>query len=213
MNNDQLYHVWKKVPVDYYQKGIQSNILQRVWHKHKISYAKRIISELTFNKCLDVGCASGYMISEIAKSFPEKQFFGIDAFDKTIEYAKKKYKNIKFEIAKAEKLPFTDNSFGLVICYETIEHVANPKQMLKEIRRILSKDGTVLLAMDSGNLIFRIIWFIWEKTKGSVWNGAHLNPFHHEELESFIRKSGFKIESKNFTHFGLEVVFELTKKY
>jgi len=211
VKNNHFYKIWKKVPVDYYQKGIKSNVLQRMWHKHKIKTAKKLMNNLTFNKCLDVGCASGYMISEIAKDFPKKEFWGIDAYDKAIGYAKKRYKNIQFKIAFAEKLPFQEDSFDLVICYETIEHVLNPKQTLKEMERILSNDGTVLLAMDSGNLLFRIIWFIWEKTKGSVWNGAHLNPFHHKELEFLIRKSGFKIERKNFTHFGLEIVFVLSK--
>lgn len=211
MTQKDLYKIWGKVPVDYYQKGIRSNIFQAIWHNHKISNAKKIMSGLKFKNCLDVGCASGYMISQIAKTFPNKNFWGIDSFDKAILYAKKRYTNINFKVAMAEKLPFKNGSFDLVIFYETIEHLPNPAVALKEIRRVLKPGGTVILAMDSGNIFFRMIWFLWEKTRGSVWDGAHLNPFHHEELESLIRKSEFKIEKKGFTHLGLEVVFILSK--
>ena len=211
MTDEDLYRIWEKVPVNYYQKGIKSNIFQQIWHEQKIENAKKILSSLKFNNCLDVGCASGYMISEVAKNFPNKNFWGIDSFDKAIHYAKKHYRKINFKIAMAEKLPFKDESFDLVIFYETIEHLPKPAKALQEIRRVLRPSGTLLLAMDSGNIFFRIIWLIWEKTKGSVWDGAHLNPFHHDELESLIRKSEFKIENKQFTHLGLEVVFILSK--
>ena len=99
-----------------------------------------------------------------------------------------------------------------MICYETIEHVTKPLAALKEMGRVLSKNGKLILTMDSGSLLFRIVWYIWENTKGSVWKGAHLHPFNHNQLEGLIKKAGFKIQRKIFSHLGMEVTFELTKK-
>lgn len=65
--------------------------------------------------------------------------------------------------------------------------------------------------MDSGRPLFRIVWWVWGKTKGKVWQKAHLYPFHHTELERLIRKEGFKIEKKYFSHVGMEVSFILKK--
>lgn len=151
------------------------------------------------------------MISEITKAYPHAHYFGIDVYDKAIAFAKKNYPHIKFKVASAQKLPFKDNYFDLILFYETIEHVENPLECLKEVKRVLGKNGTLILTMDSGSLLFRIVWFMWEKTKGKVWENAHLHPFHHTELEKLIIKANFKVKEKKFSFFGMEVTFVLTK--
>ena len=219
MRKHKLYSIWSAVPVTYYQKGVKGNLFQRVWHTQKINLATRIIKDIKFKNCLDVGCAIGYMLNQIQKAFPEKKYIGVDVYDKAIKFAQKSYPEISFKIAAADKLPFKDNSFDLSLCYETIEHVEDPEGCLKEIKRVLKKGGVLILAMDSGNWMFRIVWFIWEKTTGKVWDGAHLHPFNHHELEQIILKSGFKmnkfsdspIKQKLFSHHGMEVVFVLKK--
>lgn len=209
--NHHLYMVWDQVPVTYYQQGVKGNLFQYLWHSHKIRLARKILSKLKFNNCLDVGCASGYMVSRIATFFPNAKYFGVDVYDKAIEYAKKNYNNIEFKVSSADKLSFNNNSFDVILFYETIEHVENPKECLKEIIRVLKEDATLILTMDSGSLLFRIVWFIWENTKGRIWQGAHLHPFHHTQLEQLIQSSGFKIKDKIFSFFGMEVTFVLTK--
>lgn len=211
LRNHKLYKVWSQVPVVYYQQGTKNNLFQRLWHSHKIKLASRIMKRIKFNNCLDVGCASGYMVSEIYKSFPHAKYFGIDIYDKSIEYAKKTYPQIKFQIASAAKLPFNSNYFDLILFYETIEHVEDPKECLQEIKRVLKKDGTLILTMDSGSLLFRLVWFIWENTKGNIWQGAHLHPFHHDQLEDIIKEAGFTIKNKTFSFIGMEVTFVLSK--
>jgi len=211
MKNHRLYKTWDKVPVNYYQDGVKNNFFQWLWHSHKITLAKKIIKNLNFKNCLDVGCASGFMIGEIAKVYPDSSFFGIDVYDKAIISAKKAYPNIRFKIASAQKLPFKNNFFDLILFYETIEHVENPSQCLEEIKRVLNNKGSLILTMDSGSLLFRIVWFFWENTKGKVWKNAHLHPFHHEQLEKLIMDANFKIRRKLFSFLRMEVTFVLTK--
>lgn len=211
MRNHKLFKIWNQVPANYYQKGVKNNMLQYIWHRRKIDIAKKILSSLNFKNCLDVGCASGYMISEIQKEFPAAEYTGIDIYAKAIKHARKIYPNIKFRIASASYIPFPDNFFELILFYETIEHVEDPEKCLREIGRVLKKNGTLILTMDSGSFLFRAIWFIWEKSYGKIWQGAHLHPFHHKQLEKLIKKARFKIKRKIFSHIGMEVTFVLTK--
>ncbi|MBI2196909.1 class I SAM-dependent methyltransferase [Candidatus Daviesbacteria bacterium] len=210
MQNHRLYNTWSKVPVNYYQNGVKNNFFQWLWHDTKIKLAKKIIKDLEFNNCLDVGCASGFMVSEIAKAFPGASYYGVDVYDKAIDSAKKTYPGIDFKIASAERIPYKKTFFDLILFYETIEHVEKPDKCLKEIRRVLKENGTLILTMDSGSLLFRIVWFIWENTKGRVWRNAHLHPFHHNQLEDLIKKSGFIIQDKIFSFLGMEVTFVLS---
>jgi len=203
--------IWEKVPVDYYQKGIATNFFQKIWHYLKIKSAKKILENYTFDNCLDIGCAGGYMLSEIALAYPHTKYHGVDVYDKAVNYAKRRYPNIDFQVGFAEKLPFNNNIFDLVIFYETIEHVENPLIALKEIKRVLKKEGIAIVAMDSGNFLFRLIWLIWENTTGKIWKGAHSHPFHHNGLEKVIKKSDLKVRQKFFTHLSMEVTFILSK--
>lgn len=204
-------NIWKKVPIDYYQNGTKTNLLQRAWHSIKLKSAKKILKKHKFNTCLDIGCASGYMLSSLADSYPHASYFGVDVYKEAVDYARKTYPNIIFKVGYAERLPFEDESFDLISFYETIEHVDNPLMSLKEMRRVLKKGGLGIIAMDSGSLLFRIIWFIWENTTGKVWKGAHLHPFHFKQLEELIINSGFKIKKRFFTHMGMEVTFLVNK--
>ena len=151
------------------------------------------------------------MANRVSKIFPESQITGVDVYPAAVNFANIKYPHINFLVTDAHKLPFNNNTFDLVICYETIEHVIEPKIILQEIKRVTKKDGRVIIAMDSGNLLFRMIWPVWEKTFGRAWQGAHLHPFHHNDLEKVIQEAGYKIIRKHFSHLGMEVSFLLKK--
>lgn len=206
-----LEKIWSQVPVDYYQSGVSRNFFQKYWHTQKLKTLQQLTKHKEFARILDAGCASGYMTKQISRIFPKSEIFGTDIYSDAIAYARKQYPKIKFVAGDLHKTPFTSNFFDLVICYETIEHVLKPQQVLKEFRRITKPRGTIILAMDSGTFLFKLIWFFWGKTKGKVWAGAHLHPFKHTELEGLIKKVGFTVEKKYFSHFGLEVIFVLQK--
>lgn len=207
----ELINIWQQVPPDYYQKGVAKNPLQWLWHTLKIASFKKLAGNTEFYSILDVGCASGFMANKISQLFPESKVTGVDVYQAAIDFAKKRYSHISFLVTDAHKLPFKNNSFDLVICYETIEHVVEPKTILQEIKRVTKKDGKIIIAMDSGNLLFRLIWPVWEKTFGRVWQGAHLHPFHHSDLEKIIKETGFFVVGKHFSHIGMEVSFLLKK--
>lgn len=209
--SEDLVKIWQQVPPDYYDQGTSKNLLQKLWHTHKLAIFKELTNGRDYQKILDVGCASGTMTNQISLIFPSSLVFGVDIYKKSLIFGKKKYPHIKFIHADAHKLPFRDNWFDLVISYETIEHVLNPQKMLQEVRRVVSKKGLAIVAMDSGSLLFRLVWWFWEKTRGRVWKGAHLHPYTHHQLEQIIIEAGFKILAKKFSHLGMEVIFLLKK--
>lgn len=211
MLNKKLSKLWYQVPADYYEQSTKNNILQWFWHSQKVDNFKRLVDKSHFNNILDVGCASGFMANKVSQIFPDSQITAIDVYQPTISYGKKHYPHIKFLVGDAHQLPFRGNSFDLVICYETVEHVEKPEQVLKEIKRVMKKNGRAIIAMDSGNLLFRLVWWFWEKTGGKAWQNAHIHPYHHQELEEIIKNAGFKIVKKHFSHLGMEVSFLLKK--
>lgn len=204
--NDKHLHVIEQVPVDYYQKGIKRNIFQRVWHINKLKIVIRFIPG-TPKKILDVGCASGWFIFRISKKFPKAQCYGIDIYDKGIKYAKKVYPKIKFKVADAHKIPYKKNTFDLVICTEVLEHLDDPQIAILEIKRVLKKGGFAVIELDSANLLFSIVWYLWRKLWGKVWNDSHLHSFNVDKLEKMIKSCGLKIKDRQKFNFGMAMVF------
>lgn len=49
-------------------------------------------------------------------------------------------------VADANNLPFPNYSFDLVICLETLEHANNPWKMSEEIKRVVKKNGAIILS-------------------------------------------------------------------
>lgn len=210
---NSLKSIWHQVPPDYYQKSVKNNFLQRKWHKGKLKYVLDAIIESGSSpkKIIDVGCASGWFISEISKKFPKAKCFGIDIYKDAIDFGKKKYRKINFKCADAQSIPFKNSTFDVVICCEVLEHVENPKKTLLEIKRILKNDGTAVMEIDSGNFLFKIIWYWWTNLRKGVWRDSHIHQFDVSKLEKLFSKTGFKIKSKKIFNYSMAVVFVLKR--
>lgn len=50
-------------------------------------------------------------------------------------------------VAKAEELPFKDNSVDSIICDNVLEHIKNPEKVVMEMRRVLKHGGTVYIGV------------------------------------------------------------------
>jgi ubiquinone/menaquinone biosynthesis C-methylase UbiE len=92
-----------------------------------------------FGSVLDVGCGDGFGIMLMNKENAIKKITGIDAQIEAIQIAKMNLKGIDATVlkAEAENIPFNGNSFDCVHCGQTLEHVKDDRQALKEIRRVV----------------------------------------------------------------------------
>lgn len=95
---------------------------------------------------LDLGSSTGIMDNVLAGTF--KQVVGIDIDKEAIKFAKKNFKekNLAFKVDDAMKLSFPDNSFNVVVCAHTYEHVPDQKKLFSEIYRVLRPGGVCYLA-------------------------------------------------------------------
>lgn len=212
MSRQDLEKVWSQVPPDYYEEGIKRNLFQKLWHTRKWMVIKKMIGRTSKRKrALDVGCASGWLTAKVTQILPEVEVIGLDIAPEMVKHARINHPEIIFVCADAHQLPFPDGNFDLIICTETLEHVADPLAVLFEIRRCLSPRGKAIISMDAGSSLFNLAWFIWTKNKGRVWRGAHLHRFRPESLKDLFKKANFKIEKECFFHLGMAIAFKLKK--
>lgn len=210
-----LYQILHQVPVDYYQNGVKNSFFQRVWHTNKLKNVLAMIklANPSHKRILDVGCASGWFLSEVSKVFPNASCYGVDLYKEAIGYGKKHYKKLKLRKSDAHNLPYSDNLFDVVICCEVLEHVENPQQVLKEIGRVMTPNGLLVVEIDSGNFLFKIVWYWWTSLRKGVWIDSHVHSFNTSKLNRLFKESGFTLVKKKTFNLSMGVVFLLKKNY
>lgn len=129
---------------------------------------------------LDVGCG----VSSILHFVPGRKF-GIDPladeYKKFYDYPK----NIHIRKGFAEKIPFVDGKFDVVLCTNVLDHVSNPIKALDEMKRVLNPSGYLAMLVeifDSGRERDKAHPFSF--TKENVY--SLMNP-RFEVLREFIR--------------------------
>jgi len=100
----------------------------------------KLVVNLQPTKILDIGCGSGYLINELSKSI-KSEFYGVDVYSGN---NRNDWIYKKADITNG--IPFNDSQFDCVVCGEVIEHVPNPDLLLKEINRVLRKDGYLIIS-------------------------------------------------------------------
>ena len=100
-------------------------------------------------RVLDVGCGTGYLLRLLAERYPQAtELAGIDAAPSMIEAADQfaDDQRLRFTVGVAERLPFPDDAFDLVVSTTSFDHWADQQEGLRECARVLSPGGKLMLA-------------------------------------------------------------------
>ena len=97
-------------------------------------------------------------------------------------------------------LPFRNNEFDTILCSHVLEHTEIPYRIIKEMKRILKKDGNLIIAMPNPHMIF----------SGQLKTEDHINLICQKTMEIMLTKLGFEII--NIKHNWLFVESELFGK-
>ena len=97
-------------------------------------------------RVLDVGCGMAHLLYELTRVVPGIDVCGIDVSEYALQHAKEEIRdNLRY--AKAQELPFEDNSFDLVIALATLHNlkVYNLKKAVLEIERVSRKNSYIMV--------------------------------------------------------------------
>lgn len=162
---------------------------------------KKIIKLLDLKqneKLLDVGCGTGSLLIVANKFYPENEIIGIDIDEKILRLAQKKVDekklDIKFLRSNADKLPFNNLSFDVVVSTLVFHHLPTivKKGAIKEIKRILKNNGRFLL-VDFGkadNLLIKVLYGLEKILR--IKEAGTLKDNIENKIPLFLKQEGFK---------------------
>ena len=105
------------------------------------------------DRTLDVGCGPGAAVRLAAGVVTTGEAVGVDRADAMVEIARKRssdFENVRYEVARAEALPFEDGSFTVVWTAHSFHHWEDGQEGLAEMRRVLSAGGRAVVLEDDG---------------------------------------------------------------
>jgi len=129
-----------------YKYGRKRLAVQRLYF-NTINWASRYanwdILDGRGKSALDIGCAFGFIVDLLNRLGYDS--YGIDRSNHALKRGKTILKKSNLILADAQSLPLKKESFNLITCFETIEHVIEPVSMLESIYALLRRGGVFIM--------------------------------------------------------------------
>ena len=185
-----------------YERAFFLDTEHRYTKMHRL--ARAALRDLAGKRILDLGCCRGLLLERFRR-YPDVELAGLELDPAEIALARERgLEPVQEQINRFEegqivaRLPFGDESADLVLAGEIVEHVVDTEGFLREIRRVLSPGGAVVLSTPN------ILW--WKHRAGMLAGrypdaleyrlryGAdfgHVRLFGAEQLGGLLEEVGF----------------------
>lgn len=172
----------ERLPMESKYSAIEASI-----HMGRYSLAKKYCKNKII---LDIACGEGYG-TRLLKNWGAKKVVGLDISEESVKQANKEFseKGIDYIVHDATDLScFKDNTFDMIVSFETIEHLQNPLKFLKEIKRVATKDAIIIITCPNDYLYY---------PKENEHNPYHIKKYTFEDFKLLLNK----VFDKNITNY------------
>ena len=140
---------------------------------------------------LDLGCGTGHNLQNIQeRGF--RNSFGLDITFDALSFCRQR----KLEgliCGDGALLPFTNQSFDVVIALDMLEHIKDDTLALEGLHRVLRADGRLVLFVPA----FQFLWGLQDEV------GHHFRRYTAAEIKEKMNKAGFVIEKLSYANLFL----------
>jgi ubiquinone/menaquinone biosynthesis C-methylase UbiE len=138
------------------------------------------------DKILEIGAGGGTAVKFI-QSY-DCRYYPLDISSFNLKKIKgKNVKNVYPVSGDVYALPFENESFDFIILSEVLEHLAEPFKALTEIKRVLKKNGSLIISVPYNEKISYQICIHCNKPTPT---NAHLHSFDEDKLSGMIKSAG-----------------------
>lgn len=168
-------------------------------------------------RIIEIGCSSGALAREIKKKIPSCHYTGCDIDPDYVELAKEHCdKALTLNIDAAPSSFFTAHGdCDTWIFGDTLEHLADPWKVLREIKNVLPAHGCVAVCIPNAqhwSVQARLSTGDFRYESSGLLDRTHLRWFTRKTLFELFADSGFsieKIQARDFNEDGREDYIQL----
>jgi SAM-dependent methyltransferase len=166
------------------RRRIIRSFLERVSRELQSAHAAR--AESAELNILDVGCGTGANLEMLAEFGTAE---GVDVSAEALEFCRERGLT-RVKQGAAEMLPYEPDSFDLVTGLDVVEHLDDDLAGLREMNRVLRRDGRALLFVPA----FMFLWGVQDDISN------HRRRYTLRELKRVVRQAGFVIERVSYVN-------------
>ncbi len=160
-------------------------------------YAKRLVENLhgildikKDTRILEIGSGPAGILTFLKSDHRcaieplEKFFAGIEKFSSFRD------KRVKYFEGKAEKLPFENGEFDLIIIDNVLDHCEDITKVFSEMKRVLAANGIIYLRLNVYHAWGKIVRLLSERFQ---IDEGHPHTFTNSDLKRHFAKHGFTV--------------------
>lgn len=166
---------------------------------------KRIISQVSPTKILDVGAGSGFIgrwiTTELNGSIDTT---GVDTDPQSREYSEKFYNKFHSNLGEVQ-----DDDFDMVLMMDLIEHLSDPAAFLQNCRKLCAKQHHIVISVPNiAHFIIRLMLLVgyFPKMERGPLDKTHLQFFTISTLKELLASVNLHIKQWHYTIFPIELL-------
>ncbi len=173
-------------------RGRNKLILSLV-HRHLPDLAEK--SDAT---ALEIGCGTGFVLSALAREYPNVSFIGSEAQTVALTHAARRVPdNVSLIQLDGRKIPFK-NEFDLIGAFDVIEHIEEDRAVLAQMHEATRPGGALIITVPQHPALWSHADVV----------GHHKRRYRRGELEGKIADAGFQLlHSSSFVSILLPVMY------
>jgi len=161
-----------------------------LWNESLPETKKRVMRFKDFytknSRLLEIGCASGFFLSEVKEYV--RSGIGVELTNEYVKYAIGKGLDVRGSLDE-----ISDDSCDLIFMFHVLEHINDPVQFLKEVKKKLAYNGKLIIEVPNVDDILVSTYKI-KQHLDFYWEIAHNFYFSKTTLGKVLEKAGFRYE-------------------
>ncbi len=145
-------------------------------------------SDIENKEVLNIGCGFGWCELNFLQR-GVKKIIGTEISKEALKETKDFFKDKRahFEVADGTNLPFQNESFDTVVCWEVLEHIPKnlENKMFREVNRVFKKDGVFYLSTPYDSFFAKVFDPAW-------WLISHRH-YSFKKLEKLGKNNSLKV--------------------
>jgi len=153
------------------------------------------------SRVLDAGCGSGRTLDELQDY---GDVYGIELDPKAAELARSRGRG-EVQVGRLEQLPWDDGFFDLITCLDVIEHTADDRVALLEVRRVCKPGGFLVVTVPA----YQALWSLHDVVN------HHYRRYTRDMLRRAATGAGWRVQrmsSFNSLLLGPAAAFRLLQR-
>ncbi len=140
------------------------------------------------DRLLDVGCGTGALLRELARSHPAALLAGVDPVPEMLAVARRGLPpEVELLEGCAERLPFAEGRFDVIVSCNMFHYLRQPAAALAEMARVLRPGGRLVITDWCDDYLACRICDVYLR----LFDRAHFRMYGRRECARLLREQGY----------------------